>query len=239
MPYLRLTADRRGFENTFLLHVAAPGEAPRVLYWYRTAPGLRIGRPALDDGAMRMLESQYPEIDFDWPYILDMGAMTPVEVEAPVPPRRRKVRRPDSDDAGEEAAPTASTARAVDALVEPDAGPTTQDDAPASTATATAQATPAAASGPDLLADLLGRGIAASLRARQAQLAADVAAHPWPDDAARTAVQSRLAAIDPDGWTTPDAVLSGMARIDADVEAVRQALETPATDEPPPVPDAG
>ena len=98
VPYLRLTADRRGFENTFLLHVAAPGEAPRVLYWYRTAPGLRIGRPALDDAAMRMLEAQYPNIDFDWPYILDMGTMTPVEVEAPVPPRRRKPRRAESEE---------------------------------------------------------------------------------------------------------------------------------------------
>ena len=47
MPYLRLTADRRGVEHTFLLHVAAPGERPKVLYWYRTVPGVKIGRPAL------------------------------------------------------------------------------------------------------------------------------------------------------------------------------------------------
>ena len=98
MPYLRLTADRRGVENTFLVHVAAPGEPPRVLYWYRTAPGLKLGRPALDDGAMRTLEAQFPDIDFDWPYILEMSAMTPVEVEAPLPPRRRKPRRSDDDE---------------------------------------------------------------------------------------------------------------------------------------------
>ena len=92
MPYLRLVADRRGVEHTYLLHTPTPGGQTKVLYWYRTAPGLRIGRPALDDAAMRALEEQYPDIDFDWQYILDMGAMTPVEVEAPLPPRKRKPR---------------------------------------------------------------------------------------------------------------------------------------------------
>jgi len=212
---LRLTADRRGVENTFLVHVAAPGEPARVLYWYRTAPGLRIGRPALDDGAMRMLEAQYPDIDFDWPYILDMGAMTPVEVEAPLPPRKRKPRRPESDEGTDEPSMTADaspvpaepTAQVEDELAEPaDAVP------------------PAATSGPDLLADLLGRGIAAGLRARHQQLVDEVEAHAWPDAAARSAIAGRLAAIDPDGWTSPDAVLSGMARIDAEVEAIRRSL---------------
>jgi len=218
VPYLRLTADRRGFENTFLLHVAAPGEAPRVLYWYRTAPGLRIGRPALDDGAMRMLEDQFPDIDFDWPYILDMGAMTPVEVEAPVPPRKRKPRRPDADDSVDD------VSRDVVAAAPDDAPrPAAAEDAPAGEMAPAAP--PPAAHRPDLLADLLGRGIAASLRARHEQIRAEVDAHAWADAAAKAAVEARLAAIDPDGWTTPDAVLGGMARIDAEVEAVRRSLD--------------
>jgi hypothetical protein len=215
---LRLTADRRGFENTFLLHVPAPGEAPKVLYWYRTAPGLRIGRPALDDGAMRTLEEHYPDIDFDWPYILDMGAMTPVEVEAPVPPRRRKPRRPDVEEEGDDEPPDVVSPTRVDrphrAEVESAA---TEDVAPAEP--------PPVSSGFDLLADLVGRGIASSLRARHQQLATEVEAHAWPDPAAKAAVAARLTAIDPDGWTTPDAVLGGMARIDAEVDAVRRSLD--------------
>jgi hypothetical protein len=225
VPYLRLTADRRGFENTFLLHVAAPGEAPRVLYWYRTAPGLRIGRPALDDSAMRSLEAQYPDIDFDWRYILDMGAMTPVEVEAPVPPRRRKPQPRPADEPADEpgTAPFAlpPAARAPERPASPDAAPGDEADPD----TPIGEPPPVVAdAGPDLLAELLGRGIAASLRARHRQLEADVAAHAWPEDAARQAATARLAAIDPDGWTTPDAVLNGMARIDAEVEAVERAL---------------
>jgi hypothetical protein len=222
VPYLRLTADRRGFENTFLLHVAAPGEAPRVLYWYRTAPGLRIGRPALDDAAMRTLEAQYPDIDFDWGYILDMGAMTPVEVEAPVPPRRRKPQPPRAvDEFGED--PARDSSRAPSAA-RPPSMPAADDADPGLPPPERAETDPDSDFGPDLLAELLGRGIAASLRARHRDLAAGVAAHAWPDEAARKAAVDRVAAIDPDGWTTPDAVLNGMARIDAEVEAVERAL---------------
>lgn len=221
MPYLRLTADRRGTENTFLLHVAAPGQPPRILYWYRTAPGLRIGRPALDDRAMRSLEEQYPDIDFDWPYILDMAAMTPVEVEAPLPPRRRKPRRPDADD-DLAASIGAIGGRAVDPLAEVPTGEGPPQALAEPVAPPETAATPA---GPDLLADLLGRGIASGLRMRHAQLLAEIEAKPWPDEAARAAVLARLAAIDPDGWTTPDDVLAGMARIDAEVDALRAALD--------------
>jgi hypothetical protein len=217
VPYLRLTADRRGVENTFLVHVAAPGEPARVLYWYRTAPGLRIGRPALDDGAMRMLEAQYPEIDFDWPYILDMGAMTPVEVEAPLPPRKRKPRRPESDEGTDESGMALDVPDAV-APAQPLAAATDEPEADA------AASRPAAAGGPDLLADLLGRGIAASLRARHQQLLAEVEGHAWPDAASRSAVDARLTAIDPDAWASPEAVLAGMARIDAEVEVIRRSL---------------
>jgi len=94
VAFLRFTRDRRGYENTFLLHVAHPGERPRVLYWYRTAPGVRVGRPALDEDAIRTIEEQHPEIDFDWPHILEVGAITQPEVEERpiVRPRRRLAR---------------------------------------------------------------------------------------------------------------------------------------------------
>jgi len=214
VPYLRLTADRRGVENTFLVHVAAPGEPPRVLYWYRTAPGLKLGRPALDDGAMRTLEAQFPDIDFDWPYILEMSAMTPVEVEAPLPPRRRKPRRSDDDEGSDETPRAAS----------PAAEPTEQTAVGVDDVTAPHDAPPAI-EGFDLLADLLGRGIAASMRARHHQLRVAFDGREWADPAGRQAVADRLAAIDPDRWATAEAVLEGMARIEAEVEGLRQALD--------------
>ena len=56
----------------------------RILYWFRTPPGVKVGRPALDEEAIRWIEEHNPDIEFDWPKIL----------EAQPPPRRRpKTRR--------------------------------------------------------------------------------------------------------------------------------------------------
>lgn len=218
MPYLRLTADRRGVEHTFLLHVAAPGERPKILYWYRTVPGVKIGRPALDDAAMRTLEEQYPHIDFDWPYILDVGAMTPVEVEAPIPPRKRKPRRPDADedlDVTADAAPRPAPAPAASSGESPERAsapppPVIADDV-----------------GPDLLSELLGRGIAASLREQFAALAERIDA-ATADPAVKAGWRDRLARLDPDGWESPEAVLAGMGSVQPGFDAITAELDRAA-----------
>lgn len=148
---------------------------------------------------MRTLEEQHPDIDFDWPYILDVGAMTPVEVEAPVPLRKRRPRAAESDGAdgpGEFAASTAGPAS------DPELGFT---DAPTLSG--------------DLLGELLGRGIAASLRSRHADLAAQIDQSTAPPEA-KLGWRHRLSALDPDRWTAPEAVLAGMATVDRDLEAL-------------------
>ena len=104
MPFLRLTRDRRGTENTFLLHADRPGDRPRLLYWYRTAPGIILGRAPLDEDAIRTIEDQHPEIDFDWPAILALSEVMTPEDEAPARPRQQEGRR---------SAPARSAARAV------------------------------------------------------------------------------------------------------------------------------
>jgi hypothetical protein len=218
VPYLRLVADRRGVEHTYLLHTPAPGEKTKILYWYRTAPGLRIGRPALDEAAMRTLEEQYPDIDFDWQYILDMGAMTPVEVEAPLPPRKRKpAPRPEPEPESDTDAATDDESPAAHASpVASSAGVDEHDRAP--------REAPAPRPGPDLLAELLGRGIAMSLRTRHAELESLVEAAPV-DPAVKAGWRERLAAIDPDAWESPEAVLAGMAQVEREAEALRSTVE--------------
>jgi len=42
----------------------------RILYWFRTPPGVRIGRSALDEDAIRLIEQHNPDVDFDWTRIL-------------------------------------------------------------------------------------------------------------------------------------------------------------------------
>ena len=93
MPFLRLTRDRRGIENTFLMHADRPGDRARLLYWYRTAPGITLGRLPLDEDAIRTIEEQHPDIDFDWPAILALSeVMTPEDEVAPRPAAARATR---------------------------------------------------------------------------------------------------------------------------------------------------
>src|SRR5687768_3487806 len=69
---------------------------PRVLYWFRTPPGVRVGRSALDEEAIRLIEEHNPDVEFDWTRILKGG----VEVKAAPPPARERFergrRRPDA-----------------------------------------------------------------------------------------------------------------------------------------------
>jgi ribonuclease E len=81
VPFVRFSRDRRGYEHTYLIHAAPRRGAPtRILYWYRTPPGIRVGREAFDVEARRMLESQYPSVAFDWPKLLETP-MPPPEAE--------------------------------------------------------------------------------------------------------------------------------------------------------------
>ena len=72
MPFLRVTCDKRGVETTALLHTTrghAKGK-PRLLYWFRTPPDIRVGRAAIDEAAISQLERAHPDVEFDWPQIL-------------------------------------------------------------------------------------------------------------------------------------------------------------------------
>jgi hypothetical protein len=73
LPFLRFTRDKRGYETTALVHASRQqGKArQRILYWFRTPPGVKVGRPALDEEAIRWIEEHNPEIQFNWQKILE------------------------------------------------------------------------------------------------------------------------------------------------------------------------
>jgi hypothetical protein len=73
LPFLRFTRDKRGYETTSLVEASRQrGRArQRILYWFRTPPGVKVGRPALDEEAIRWIEEHNPEIEFDWQKILE------------------------------------------------------------------------------------------------------------------------------------------------------------------------
>ena len=67
---------------------------PRILYWFRTPPGVRVGRSALDEDAIRMLEEHNPDVHFDWTRMLKQPQQTamPEPRSTQLPQRRRGLR---------------------------------------------------------------------------------------------------------------------------------------------------
>jgi hypothetical protein len=214
VTYVRMTRDQRGYENTFLLHEARLGERPRVLYWYRTAPGVRVGRAALDEDAIRGIEEQHPEIDFDWPQLLDEASTAAPEVERRPERRRRPARAPEA--AAEEA--TASPER-----IAPEPPAVLDVAEPALAASEPAEAIPAEVARNTLLEQLVGREIAQRLRARYLELSARIAESDR-DEATRAALLARADALNPDRWVTVEAVLHGVEHADRMLDELRRDL---------------
>lgn len=74
MPAVRFSRDKRGYEYIYLVHTPVrrgkPGRT-RVLYCYRTPPGVRIGRPPFDPDVQKLIEQQNPGLTFDWATIVN------------------------------------------------------------------------------------------------------------------------------------------------------------------------
>jgi hypothetical protein len=54
----------------------------RILYWFRTPPGVRVGRAPIDEDAIQLIEAHHPDIRFDWAQILRGDEEEEVEREA-------------------------------------------------------------------------------------------------------------------------------------------------------------
>jgi hypothetical protein len=232
-----LTRDRRGFENTFLMHADRPGDRPRLLYWYRTAPGIVQGRLPLDEDAIRTLEEQHPDIDFDWPAILALAAAMTPEDEAPPPRPQQQQQRQGKrrrDGGPRESSPASARAQTSDAPREdrveaaaetsgvPEAEPLEADAGP------DLEASPIELPPPSnrLVEELAGREIGARLRGRYADIIARIQDLDV-DGSVKDAWFKKAEAIDPELWMTPEAVLEGVRNADAQYEKLRAALAAP------------
>ncbi|HEX7137305.1 MAG TPA: hypothetical protein VF219_05645 [Vicinamibacterales bacterium] len=69
MAFLRFSRDKRGYENFYLVETSTNRRGKtraRVLYWFRTPPGVKVGREPFDAEIRRALEVQNPNVVFDW-----------------------------------------------------------------------------------------------------------------------------------------------------------------------------
>jgi hypothetical protein len=74
VAFLRFSRDKRGVENYYLVHSTTNRRGkvrPRVLYWYRSPPDVKVGREPFDPDARRALEAQNPDVIFDWRAIVE------------------------------------------------------------------------------------------------------------------------------------------------------------------------
>jgi hypothetical protein len=99
VPFLRVIRDKRGYETTYLMHLYrdGPRQRSKILYVFRTPGGVRVGRDPLEPDVLRQIESQYPDIQFNWATVREGQQL----IETSAEPRRRRPRRED------EAAPVA------------------------------------------------------------------------------------------------------------------------------------
>lgn len=80
MPFVRVSRDKRGYELISLFHAySSKGRQvkPRLLYAFRTPPGVKVGREPFDDSIKRELEAQNPDVFFDWVKLSNIPAPAP------------------------------------------------------------------------------------------------------------------------------------------------------------------
>ena len=133
MAFLRFSRDKKGYEHFYLVQPSNRGKArPRVLYWFRTPPNIKVGRSPFDPEIRRALEAQNPAVAFDWEAIVHTPIPPPMEPERWRERRRveRALRAAETDeaasidDASEPSSRPETPAQIVQAIEEPaDASP--------------------------------------------------------------------------------------------------------------------
>jgi hypothetical protein len=208
VPFLRFARDRRVYENTFLLHAArkrGEKDRPALLYWFRTPPHVKVGRAAFDEDAIRLIEDQHPDLEFDWPHILEARAVVD-EPPDPGPPlrgdRRQDPRRPVQGPDERTANPPLAE------LI-----PAPADETPEEIEAVDRSEPPHPLSDPSVAERLLGAEQLARLRGQYAAVLARIDTR-ITDPARLEAFRAQAEQVNPDGWVTETEVRDGLARHD-------------------------
>jgi hypothetical protein len=219
----------------------------RILYWFRTPPGVRVGRAAIDEEAIHLLEQHNPDVQFDWTRILkspqgaEPSPRTPPRPTQPPRARGDAPPRPPFSTPPPAVNPRAAVPAEVDeADVEAQAASAADldaGDAPPETISAALthlSDDPASndESDPDVdvrqpaaFARLGAEGLA-RLRARYAEVLARISDRPI-DDAVREELKARAERLNPDAWVTDDEVAQGLEQYEAVFESLRSVVGHP------------
>lgn len=197
----------------------------RILYWYRTPPGVRIGRPPLDEEAIRLLEANNPQVQFDWNRILKAP---PTQEGRTTPVSKRRERREDSS--GRRAPDPRREVQAPPSQPEPpptpvDVMPDVADELIAEPIDPAVEAY--AADRPISAAEArVGAEGLARLRARYAELMARITARGG-EPAAVEELRARAERLNPDGWLTDEDVREALEQYESVFDAIRSQVGPP------------
>jgi hypothetical protein len=222
LPFLRFTRDKRGHETTSLVHAFRGRQGrtrQKVLYWFRTPANVKVGRPALDEEAIRGIEERNPDVDFDWPKILEAKApQAPPSEET----RIRRPRRVKTERRG--AAPQRPVPTRPPSSEPENSAPTPQAEQPAPPEPIDA-GPEAEAIGPALPAaeTVLGREQLVRVRAKYAELQARITERGG--DAARVeTLRAQAEPLNPDSWVTVDEARKAQGEFELKIRELRAAL---------------
>ena len=239
MPFLRFTRDKRGYETTSLVHAGRRNgrSRQRILYWFRTPPGVKVGRPALDEDAIRWIEEHNPDIEFDWPKILEAQppAAPPADDARGRRPRRDRDRprparparpQPPASAPSERPAPPVSSAPQPERLepsepepLEPELEPLAQAFEQLTHPEAEETIEPPAMP----VEQNLGREQLTLLRARYAELLARITERGGDPERVE-ALRVQAESLNPDTWVTDEEVRQGVEAFEPKIRDLRAAL---------------
>ena len=210
---------------------------------------MRVGRAAIDEDAIRLLEEYNPDVRFDWTHILKptpQPAPTEAARERAFEPaqgraQRRKERRAFPRDA-ESSTLIAPPGPVREQPPVPEANPAQFAGESASTALQRldepraiddvfggAEEEPVGELGPEdrtsAAYQRLGSEGLARLRARYAEVMARIAERPM-EDAAREELKLRAERLNPDGWVTADEVQRALEQYESEFEGLRALVGT-------------
>ena len=211
MPYLRFACNKRGYENTYVLHTfRRDGRShPRLLYWFRTPPSVKVGRVPLDADAIRAIEESNPDLSFDWVKMLKVRGRrkTASEIPAPVksPPPVVAVEAPTVEAVREEMVPQEAVSTE----------PTPPDVDGGEDEGETEWQHP--------VVTLMGDEALARIRVRYAEIQVRIA-EKFGTPAVGEEIRARAEALNPDRWATIEEAVRGLETFEAETEAIRGVL---------------
>lgn len=251
MPYLRFARDKRGYENTYVLHAGGAGgkSRPRMLYWFRTPPNVKVGRLPLDAEALLAVEVHNPDVTFDWNRMLKVCAVPRTgrgeSVDRGARKRTRRSSAKESKDHRANLIQETDDSRIVESIsasmeVSHELNPLTpiveESTADSQLLEVEAYLDDASVLGDDReepqvrldydehpVVTLMGHETLARLRARYAEIQARVSEKSL-DSVDRESIRTRVDALNPDQWTTIESTVTSIERFEADVEAIKSQL---------------